>query len=155
MMNKAPLSVIVGVDGEGTSRPALAWAVRQARNSGARLVAVHSWSLVGEGAVGRHVHAPHPLAFAGNQLQNAAELMVRQAFQDALGGIPQDVAVVIETPEGAPGEVLTKMSGGPGNLLVVGTGHKSRWQRLTSGSVSRYCVEHSECPVVVIPGGLW
>jgi nucleotide-binding universal stress UspA family protein len=113
---------------------------------------VHTWSLDGQGGGGKRRHAPHPLVFTGYQLRAAAERTVRDTFQAAAGSIPQDVSVIIETPEGAPGEVLTRISGEPGSLLVVGTGHKSRWRRKSRSPVARYCIEHGTCPVVVIPG---
>jgi Universal stress protein family len=78
-------------------------------------------------------------------------MLVRQVFQVAVGGIPRDVAVTIETPEGDPGTVLTDTAA-DGDLLVVGAGRPSV-RRLVHGSASRYCCVHARCPVVVIPAG--
>ena len=38
-----------------------------------------------------------------------------------------------------------------GDVLVVGTRRASRLRRAVGGSVSRYCTQHSSCPVVVVP----
>jgi len=38
----------------------------------------------------------------------------------ASGGLPPDIAVTIETPEGDPGLMLTEIAAAQGGVLVVG-----------------------------------
>jgi nucleotide-binding universal stress UspA family protein len=38
-----------------------------------------------------------------------------------------------------------------GDLLVAGTERGRSVQRLVHGSVSGYCCQHAQCPVVVVP----
>ena len=147
--------VIVGVDDTPAGAAALTWAVRLARSRHARLVAVHAWVLGQPGHRTRHhrdhTGPRHGLIIAGFQQREAADLVVRRAFGAAVGRIPGDLQVTIETPEGEAGAVLTRMCTADGDVLVVGTRRASRLRRAVRGSVSRYCTQHSSCPVVVVP----
>jgi hypothetical protein len=80
-----------------------------------------------------------------------SENLIRDAFQAANGGVPDDIAVTIRTPEGDPGLVLTRIAQADGDVLVVGTEPGLRARRVVHGSVSRYCSDHARCPVVVVP----
>src|SRR5215469_2672310 len=115
--------VIVGVDDSPGGLTALRWAVELARSANAPLVAVRVWAL-------------------------SAARLVRQAFRTAVGGIPGDVDVTIETPEGSPGPVLTRFASASGDLLVVGTTPSHGLKRAVHGSVSAYCSAH-------LPGQAW
>jgi|SRR5450755_2026992 nucleotide-binding universal stress UspA family protein len=152
-----PRRIVVGVDDSPSGLAALRWAVSQARVEGSQLVAVRSWALGLPRHGGRRRRRParvHPhlvLSFDGvEQCQGAAEL-VRDSFQVAAGGSPQDVAVTVQTPEGDPGTTLTGIATEVGDLLVVGQERGLSLRRLLHGSVSRYCSGHSRCPVVVVP----
>ncbi len=147
--------VVVGVDDSSGGLSALRWAVRQARNTGSPLVAVRSWtlSLPRHGGT-RHRHkrrSPVVLVFAGNEQREESAELVRRAFRSAIGGIPRDVALTIETPPGDPGAALADLAIADGDLLVVGTEPGRRSRRVRRGSVSGYCCAHAHCPVVVIP----
>lgn len=150
--------VIVGVDDSPGGLAALRWAVRRARSSHAQLVAVRAWAL----GLPRHGGRRHRddrhrrivVTFEGAEQRDAAAAIIQRAFRIASGGIPADVAVRIETPEGDPGDILTGLAGHDGDLLVVGRrlGHPAG--RAVHGSVSKYCATHSSCPVLVIPPSL-
>jgi nucleotide-binding universal stress UspA family protein len=75
--------------------------------------------------------------------------LTKRAFR-ATGGIPNDLDVIIETPEGNPGPVLTEIAKAAGDVLVVGSGRGHRLERTVHGSVSAYCARHSRCPVTVV-----
>jgi nucleotide-binding universal stress UspA family protein len=90
------------------------------------------------------------LTTAGRQV--AANLTER-AFR-AAGGVPGDLDVIIETPEGNPGPVLTEIATGAGDVLVVGSTRGHRVGRAVHGSVSAYCARHSRCPVTVVAASL-
>jgi len=49
-----------------------------------------------------------------------------------------------------PGPALVRRSA-EATLLVVGTHEHVGLARLTSGSVSRYCLSHAVCPTVIVP----
>jgi nucleotide-binding universal stress UspA family protein len=147
--------IVVGVDDSSGGLSALRWAVRQARLSGAQLVAVRSWALGlprhGGRRHRRRRHSPVVLLFAGNEQRTESAEIVRQAFRSAVGAVPRDLALVIETPEGDPGAALADIAIADGDLLVVGTERGRSVQRLVHGSVSGYCCQHAQCPVVVVP----
>jgi nucleotide-binding universal stress UspA family protein len=145
--------VIVGLDDSAAGLAALRCAVNQARWRSAELVAVRAWALGLPRHGGRrrrdngrrHI----VLRFDGSQQRATAADLARRAF-DAAGGLPRDVAVRIETPEGDPGAVLTGLARQDGDLLVVGTGHGHLVKRVVHGSVSRYCARRCRCQVLVV-----
>ena len=147
--------IVVGVDDSRGGLAALRWAVRQARASGSQLVAVRSWALGLPRHGGRRrrgkERAPVVLLFAGDEQRDESAEIVRQALRSAVGGVPRDVALAIETPQGDPGAALADIAIADGDLLVVGTERCRSVKRLVHGSVSSYCCEHAQCPVVVIP----
>lgn len=63
-----------------------------------------------------------------------------------------DCPVTIEQQvvEGHPAEELTDATS-PGDLLVLGRRGHGGFAGLRLGSVSRHCVDHAPCPVVVVP----
>jgi nucleotide-binding universal stress UspA family protein len=149
--------VIVGVDDSPGGLSALRWAVELARSANAPLVAVRVWALglPRHGGMRRHSDGRRHvvLAFAGAEPRQAAARLVRQAFRAAVGGVPGDVDVTIETPEGNPGPVLSQFASGGCDVLVVGTTPGHGLKRAVHGSVSAYCSAHLPGQVSVIPAG--
>lgn len=145
--------VVVGVDDSPAGLAALRWAVRFARSRGAQQVAVRVWGL------GMRRHGGHRgpgngrghvvLAFPGAQQCKVAANLTEQAFL-AAGGVPGDLDLIIETPEGNPGPVLTGIATVAGDVLIVGSTRGHRLSRAVHGSVSAYCARHSRCPVTVV-----
>ncbi len=151
--------VVVGVDDSPGGLAALRHAVDMARAGHSQLVAVRSWGLGlprHGGRRHRRVGADHgPLAkfFDGAEQRQESAQLIRQAFGDAAGGIPEDVAVAIKTPAGDPGRVLTELTA-DGDVLVLGTERRQAVKRFVHGSVSHYCRARARCPVVVVaPAG--
>jgi nucleotide-binding universal stress UspA family protein len=147
--------VIVGIDDSPSGLAALQWAVGQARERQAQLVAVRSWALGLPRHGGRHHrHLAHPrvvVFFSGAEQRWASATLVRDAFRAATGGQPRDIAVTVRTPEGDPGAALTSIATRDGDMIVVGRKHMPPWRQSRQGSVSRYCRLHAGCPVVVVP----
>lgn len=146
--------VVVGVDDSAGGLAALRYAVGMASAGHSQLVAVRSWDLgLPRHGGRRHRHRSHQgvlLLYNGVQQRIESRNLISRVFQAAAGGIPDDVAVTVKTPEGDPGEVLSRIAGAAGDVLVVGTepGHLVR--RLMHGSVSRYCLTRARCPVMVV-----
>jgi nucleotide-binding universal stress UspA family protein len=149
--------VIVGVDDSPGGLAALRWAVELARSANEPLVAVRVWALglPRHGGLRRHGDGRGNvvLAFAGAQPRQAAAQLVRQAFRTAVGGIPGDLDVTIEVPEGSPGPVLTQLASATGDVLVVGTTPGHGLKRALHGSVSNYCASQLPGQVEVIVAG--
>lgn len=149
--------VIAGIDDSPAGLSALRWSVGRARGSGAKLAAVRSWAFGLPRRGGRrHRHLAHPrvvLYFNGAEQREASAKLVRRVFRIVNGGVSRDVTVTVETPEGDAGAVLTGMATSPGDVIVIGDEQVPRWRRAGHGSVSRWCVRHASCPVVVVPAG--
>jgi nucleotide-binding universal stress UspA family protein len=145
--------VVVGIDDSPGGLAALSWAIGIARSRGARLVAVRAWALGlprHGGLRRRGVRTPVVLVFRGIVPAHEAWNLACRAFREAAGGIPGDLDVTIETPEGSPGQVLTQIASGNDDMLVVGTRTGPSLQRAVHGSVSAYCTAHAHCRVTVV-----
>jgi nucleotide-binding universal stress UspA family protein len=89
----------------------------------------------------------------GVEQREASAELIRRTFLAVTGGMPEDVEVSVRTPEGDPGEVLTRIARAGRDLLVVGQDQAHSLRHALHGSVSHYCCEHARCPVVVVPEG--
>jgi nucleotide-binding universal stress UspA family protein len=139
--------VIAGVSGSVRSLGALRAGVAEARSSGAELIAVLAWAP--SGGEFAYLRAPCPLLL--KLCEEAAKERIREAFDDALGGLPDDVAVQLLVVRARPGPVLVGFANKPDDLLVVGCGRRSLLSSAVRGSVTRYCVAHARCPVLAVP----
>lgn len=159
--SQAPLDeggrVIVGVDDSPGGLAALRWATELARSAEMPLIAVRVWALglPRHGGLRRRGTGRGPviLAFQGAEPRQAAVRLTRRAFRAAAGGVPRDLNVTIETPEGSPGPVLTQFTSASGDVLVVGTTPGHNLKRLVHGSVSAYCSGRLPGQVAVIAAG--
>lgn len=118
---------VVGMDGSSQSIAALAWACAEADRRGL------------------------PVQVLAVGAQDAIPARVEQAIAAQQTEHPATI-ISLTTSGGDPGEVLAKESLGA-EALVLGQ-HGNGWlsRRLPSlGSVSRWCVVHPVCPVVVVP----
>ena len=149
--------VIVGVDDTPGGLAALSRAVELARSADMPLVAVRVWALglPRHGGLRRRGdgHRPVVLFFLGAEARQEAILLTKKAFRAAVGGIPPDLDVTFETPEGSPGPVLTRLVSAAGDVLVVGTTPGHSLKRLLHGSVSAYCASHLPGQVSVVRWG--
>jgi nucleotide-binding universal stress UspA family protein len=158
--------VIVGVDESAAGMAALKWALTLARSQPAELIAVRAWLPAGHparpsrparwrGLSPRSItqRGQRGRRGLGEQGPDRARLQVMSAFFMVAGGIPEDVPVLIETPEGRPARVLARWACREGDILVVGagSGSRTRLRRGRGGSVRRYCVAHASAPVVAVP----
>ena len=136
---------MVGVDGSPESREALAFALAEARQRGARLQVIHAWSFPNaEGEIQQlAAEAAHqPLAQAA---QDTLDATLGAASEHAA-----DVEIDARTVEGHPAQVLVDAAR-DADLLVVGSRGRGGFAGLLLGSVSGQCVHHAGCPVVVVP----
>lgn len=131
--------IVVGVDGSESSRKALRWALAQARRQNAAVEAVTGWTFP---ATSSWIPVP------ASDLEAAA----RQALAETVDQerhtapeVPLDTHIV----HGHPAQVLVDTANGA-DLLVVGCRGLGGFTGTLLGSVSRYCVEHATCPVLVV-----
>ncbi len=118
--------IVVGVDGSAPAAAAVDWAASEARLRGAELVVCS-------------VVEPHSL---GVDPQHSDRVLA--ASRAAAGGQATTL-----TRHGDPSTELLAAGRGA-DLLVVGSRGRSRLADVLLGSVSRACVTHAVCPVVVV-----
>lgn len=122
--------VFVGVDRSIPGLAALRVAVGEARRRSTALHAVRVVSVLSLTATGE----------------------IDAAFDEALGGLPDDLVVHREVLIGPVAETLARRARNPEDVLIVGTDGASRWHGLWSRSISRDCLRKAHCPVLIVPG---
>jgi nucleotide-binding universal stress UspA family protein len=139
--------VVVGVDGSPNAERALDWAMRQAAAVHAPLtvVAVHEVAKSYWGGI--PVVGPADTALL-DTLRQAAEEMTQQAASRLGGAGPASVKV-----HAANGFVVKELvdASRDADLVVIGARGGSGFARLLMGSVSSEVIQHSACPVVIVP----
>jgi nucleotide-binding universal stress UspA family protein len=147
--------VVVGVDNTEAGLAALREAIAIARDRDAQLLAVRAWALGLPRHGGRRlrhvVHRYVVLFFSGFEQREAAAELTRQAIHNAVGAVPDDIDLTIDTPAGDPAVVLTTIARQAGDVLVVGHRHGLTVRGAVHGSVTAYCLRHAPCPVMVVP----
>jgi nucleotide-binding universal stress UspA family protein len=139
--------IVVGVHGSLGSLQALRWAAAEAQERQVPLVPVIAWIPPG----GDLAERSHPSPYLRRVWQEAARKRLTDAFDDGLGGFPDDLRVHGRVERGDAGPVLTDAASQPGDLLVIGTGRRNRLGRALHHSVGRYCLAHARCPVIAVP----
>jgi nucleotide-binding universal stress UspA family protein len=76
---------------------------------------------------------------------------LREALTAVWGDVPCDPMVQPQVERGPAGWVLVSVACRPGDLLVLGAGGHGALMRLGSRGVSRYCLAHAHCPVLIVP----
>ncbi len=133
--------VVVGVDGSEESRQALRWAFQYAQMSNAPVEAVIAWEIPASYG--------WPVVYDDVQFEKQAGEALEEAIHDVLGENADAVTRRVE--QGHPASVLIAASE-HAQLLVVGSRGHGAFAGMLMGSVSRHCVQHAHCPVVVIRG---
>jgi nucleotide-binding universal stress UspA family protein len=137
--------VIVGVDESLAGLAALRCAVAEGRRRQATLIAVRVWSPPVD-------WPPSPVGYQGHEdLATQAAHVVRRAFASAMNEAPQDLDIRVATVQGFPGPELVRLADRDGDLLVVGSRQRTLLRRMLRGSTATYCVNHADCPVLVVP----
>ena len=140
-----PKTIVVGVDGSGSSRAAIRLAAAEAQSRGAELVAVMTYS--GERALGAPAGRPVATLRTADDERIAAEATLRDAVVDALG--EQAEKVQLHTVLGLAGRKLVETAQRLNAQLIVLVGRGSASMLL--GTVSQYVLRKAPCPVLVLP----
>ncbi|WP_063775007.1 universal stress protein, partial [Streptacidiphilus anmyonensis] len=139
--------VVVGVSGTPSSLEALRVGLAEARRRGVPLLAVLAWLPVGAQVGYRHMPCPPPLT----EWEREAEWRLRNAFDEAFGGVPGDVPVELLLIRGPAGSALVDAAEREDDLLVLGSGPREWPARLLHGATARYCVSRATCHVLTVP----
>lgn len=139
--------IVVGLDGSPSSERTLDWAVRHAAalHTSLTAIAVHQ---VARSYWGHEpVIGPADVSVLG-QLQKSAEEMTQRAVDRLTEGEPSSVQVRVVN-----GFVVQELlnASRDADELVLGSRATSSLSRLVMGSVSNEIVQHSVCPIVIVP----
>ena len=141
--------IVVGIDGSASSERALDWAMRQAATLHAPLtvLTVHEVPKSYWGGIPVTGPADEPLL---EKLQQAAEEMTHKAASRL--GDARPAAVNVRALNGFVVKELVDASQ-DADLIVLGIRGSggSGFARLLMGSVGSEVIQHSACPVVVVP----
>jgi nucleotide-binding universal stress UspA family protein len=132
--------VVVGVKNTLGGFQALRYAVDQARQREAELLAVRNFQSSSAAL----------MVSIDNELATAAAEHVIEVFTIALGGPPKDIVVRAQVIAGSVGPNLVRIANRPDDLLVVG-GSGAGFRMPLRGRVAAYLARHAVCPVVVVP----
>jgi nucleotide-binding universal stress UspA family protein len=135
--------IVVGVDGSAPSRAALAWAVRQARLTGATVEAIIAWEY--PATYGYPMPAIPEADY--NYADIAAEVLANTIAE--VCGQSEPVKISSRVVQENAAQALLDASAGA-ELLVVGSRGHGGFVEALLGSVGQHCVHHATCPVVVI-----
>jgi nucleotide-binding universal stress UspA family protein len=139
--------VIVGVSGSPRCLPAMRYAAEVARAHQTPLVPVLAWLPPG----GELADRSHPSPALRRVWTDAARQRLETALLTAFGGLPAGVAARPEVVRGEPGQSLVRVASQAGDLLVIGTGRRTKIGRALRAGVGRYCLAHAACPVLAVP----
>lgn len=133
--------IVVGIDGSVPSKAALAWAIQQARLTGAVIEAVTAWEF--PATYGYPLQVGMDMNFEKLATGVAADTIAE------VSGPGDQVKIRSKVVEGNAARVLLDASAGA-ELLVVGSRGHGGFVEALLGSVGQHCVQHATCPVVVI-----
>jgi nucleotide-binding universal stress UspA family protein len=139
--------IVVGVHGSLGSLQALRYAAGEARDRRVPLVPVIAWVPPGGDLAERR----HPSPYLRQVWREDASKKLLAAFDEGLGGMPDDLDVQTYVERGEAGQVLAAIASKPGDVLVIGTGRQSLPSRALRKSVGRYLLAHANCPVLAVP----
>jgi len=140
--------IVVGVDGSPNSGRALDWAMRQAAAVHVPLTVLTVHEVPKSYWGGIPVVGPADEALLG-KLRQAAEEMTQQAASRLGDAGPASVTV-----HAVNGFVVRELvdASQDADMVVLGARSHGGFSRLVLGSGSSEVVQHSACPVVIVPG---
>ncbi|MFI1801490.1 universal stress protein [Streptomyces sp. NPDC020379] len=140
--------VVVGVDGGPDSAEVLLRGAGEALDAGADLCPVITWT-----PPDRQPPDPtHPSSLTLKGLWAAAARdRLQKICETVLDVSPEEIRVRPLVVPGPAGGALVALLDRSKDLLVVGAGTRGRGHRNRLGPVTRFCLAHAPCPVLVVP----
>ncbi|MFJ7071110.1 universal stress protein [Streptomyces sp. NPDC098781] len=140
--------VVVGVSGSLGSVTALSRAADEARRRGAELWPVLAWQPPGGDLASRRGPAT---SLPAEEWRRLARERLLGILDDVFGDTGPGVWMYAVVAHGTPGAALVEVADREEDILVVGTGRRDPWHRVSHRSVTRYCLAHAACPVLAVP----
>jgi nucleotide-binding universal stress UspA family protein len=151
-------TIVVGVDGSPSSTEALRWAMPEARAHGARLIAVYSydyapsWSVYAYAESGVAVPPPEQIEETTDEAHERARRLLDNVIAEVCGEQPDVHIEPRAVANRRPAAALLEEAASA-DLLVVGSRGRGGFVGLMLGSVSQQVIQHTACPVVIVPTG--
>jgi len=138
-------NIIVGVDGSESARKALSWAIEEAKVRKCEVIAINAWTypIVPPSIDGAIVTIPDI------DVEQEANNLLEREIKEVTGG-SDDVKIQRRFVQKSAATALIQASD-DADMLVIGSRGLGGFRGLLLGSVGHQCVQHSKCPVVVIP----
>ena len=138
------LNILVGIDGSGSSRRALDYAIELARSGNAKLTLI---------TVSPPVSSYVTLAgISGETMHRELERWASDLLAKAHESIPDDVlAHTIQRSGDAGPEIVKELQHGSYDLVVLGSRGRGRAHEGLLGSVNGYVHFHSRVPLLSVP----
>ena len=137
--------VVVGVDGSETSAGALRWALAEAARRHADLVVVIAY---------HHHQLESPIGLPGavdhDSVRKSSQALADEMVERAISEAAQHPACVEVTALATGAGHALVVAAADADLLVVGSRGRGNLRGVVFGSVSRHCVHHARCPVVIV-----
>jgi nucleotide-binding universal stress UspA family protein len=150
-MNSTTAPIVVGVDDAPGGLAALRFAVREAIRRGSPLDIVTVWTQLTPTGNGLAPSESPPTADATWEWARASAQHVQdRAVAETIDELDVPPVLSRQVVEGDPAKVLLRIARNA-DYLVVGSSRRTIDNQLVLGAVSQYCVEHSTCPVLVVP----
>ena len=146
MTRRKQSEIVVGLDRSAAGRAAWSWAAAYSRSCGDRLRAVHVYE---------HTDSPLALARASGGATRGVtpwREAVRNELETMFAGSGPEPGWHLDFLDGNVGNVLLEQSE-DARMLVIGTRDHVGVDRVLHGSVSHFCLNNANCPVVAVPPG--
>ena len=137
--------IVIGVDGSDVAKEALQYGLHEASIRGTRVRAVYAWMpstmmpATGPGMVPPLDITPY---------REEAEALLRSSVAAVAGENADKVELVVAESPAGPALIDNAHDA---ELIVVGRRGRGAVKSLVLGSVSSYVLQHSTCPVLVMP----
>lgn len=148
MTTMTPGSIVVGVDGSGSSEAALDWAILQAARRHRPLHLLYALGVDYTVATAL-LNSPESRMAAGRLDDEALDDVLLEACRDRAAQLAPALEVTGETVSGQAGQALVSRSE-QASTVVTGARGRSGWRAAVLGSVSLQVAMHAHCPVVVV-----
>lgn len=146
---KAYKNIIVPTDGSVNSKRALEHAVVLASSLGASITLVYVANIVS--VISNFDQIPNASGYVTEQVALDMEEEGKGVLDDFAKEVPEGIEVKTVFEVGSPGPaVLSVAKKYKADLIVMGSRGLGPLKGLFMGSVSRYVVTHSGCPVLIV-----
>ena len=157
MASRVFTKILVPVDGSKYSQDAVEYALKIAKLTNAKIIALHIMHLPtyayaysgGQGVSPVSIPTPLPAEVSENEKIAAQRIVDDVAKMVEEAGVDVETKIVERHPS-VPDAIIQFASEADVDLIVMGTKGKTGIKRFLLGSVTESVVHHAHCPVLVV-----